>query len=59
MNKNGNNVDGLQNTILKGFSEKFKIEVLNPQNIGKIDDPDSCVRVTGVCGDIQASCMVE
>ena len=44
-------VDGLQNTILKGFSEKFKIEVLNPQNIGKIDDPDSYVRVTGVCGD--------
>ena len=51
MKKNENMVDGLQNAVLKGFSEKFKIEVLNPQNIGKIDDPDSYVRVTGVCGD--------
>ena len=51
MKKNENMVDGLQNIVLKGFSEKFKIEVLNPQNIGKIDDPDSYVRVTGVCGD--------
>ena len=44
-------VDGLQNTILKAFSEKFKVELLKPHNIGKIDDPDSYVRVTGVCGD--------
>ena len=51
MKKNENMVDGLQNTTLKGLSEKFKIELLNPQNIGKIDDPDSYVRVTGVCGD--------
>ncbi len=51
MKKNENMSDSLQNAILKGFSEKFKIEVLNPQNIGKIDDPDSYVRVTGVCGD--------
>lgn len=42
---------GLQNSTLNGISEKFKIELLNPQNIGKIDDPDSYVRVTGVCGD--------
>ena len=42
---------GLQNSTLKGLSEKFKAELLNPQNIGKIDDPDSYVRVTGVCGD--------
>jgi nitrogen fixation NifU-like protein len=42
---------GLQNSILKGISEKFKAELINPQNIGKIDDPDSYVRVTGVCGD--------
>jgi len=46
-----NMVDGLQNAILKGFSEKFKVELLNPHNIGKIDNPDSYVRVTGVCGD--------
>jgi nitrogen fixation NifU-like protein len=46
-----NIVDDLKNAVLKGYSEKFKSEVLNPQNIGKIDDPDSYVRVTGVCGD--------
>ena len=51
MKTNDNMVDGLQNAILKGFSEKFKIELLNPHNIGKIDNPDSYVRVTGVCGD--------
>ena len=44
-------VGGLQNSTLKGNSDKFKTELLNPQNIGKIDDPDSYVRVTGVCGD--------
>jgi len=42
---------GLQDSTLTGISEKFKTELLNPQNIGKIDDPDSYVRVTGVCGD--------
>jgi nitrogen fixation NifU-like protein len=42
---------GLQDSALTGTSEKFKTELLNPQNIGKIDDPDSYVRVTGVCGD--------
>ena len=51
MKNNENMVDGLQNVTLKDFSEKFKTELLNPQNIGKIDDPDSYVRVTGVCGD--------
>jgi nitrogen fixation NifU-like protein len=40
-----------QNSTLTGISERFKIELLNPQNIGKINDPDSHVRVTGVCGD--------
>lgn len=44
-------VDDLQNATLKDYSEKFKIELLNPQNIGKIEYPDSYVRVTGVCGD--------
>jgi len=44
-------LDGLQKDVLTGYSEKFKFELLNPQNIGKIDAPDSYVRVTGVCGD--------
>ena len=51
MKKNENMVDGLQNATLEGLSEKFKSELLNPQNIGRIDNPDSHVRVTGVCGD--------
>ena len=51
MIKKGNMAGGLQNSTLKGLSEKFKAELLNPQNIGKIDYPDSYVRVTGVCGD--------
>jgi len=38
-------------TIFKGCSEKFKQEFFSPQNIGKIDNPDSYARVTGVCGD--------
>jgi len=49
--KNEKMVEGLQNTTSKNYSEKFKTELLNPQNIGVIDDPDSYVRVTGVCGD--------
>ena len=41
----------LQEAILEGYSENFKNEFLNPRNIGKIEDPDSHVSVTGVCGD--------
>ena len=41
----------LQETILEGYSEKFKQEFSNPKNIGKIKDADSRVSVTGVCGD--------
>jgi NifU-like protein involved in Fe-S cluster formation len=41
----------LQETILEGYSEKFKQEFLNPKNIGKIEEADSQVSVTGVCGD--------
>ena len=51
LKKIDNMADRLQNAVLKGYSEKFKSEFLNPQNIGKIDDPDSYARVTGVCGD--------
>jgi len=41
----------IQESLLEGYSEKFKSEFLNPKNIGKIEDPDCCVSITGVCGD--------
>jgi len=41
----------LQEAILQGYSEKFKQEFSNPKNIGKIEDADSQVSITGVCGD--------
>jgi len=41
----------LQEAILEGYSEKFKQEFSNPKNIGKIEDADSQVSITGVCGD--------
>ena len=41
----------LQESILQGYSEKFKKEFLKPENIGRIKDSDSYVSVTGVCGD--------
>jgi nitrogen fixation NifU-like protein len=41
----------LQESILEGYSEKFKNEFLEPKNIGKIKDSDSYVSITGVCGD--------
>jgi nitrogen fixation NifU-like protein len=41
----------LQDTILEGYSEKFKNEFMKPENIGRIENPDSYVSVTGVCGD--------
>jgi nitrogen fixation NifU-like protein len=44
-------VQELQETMLDGYSENLKNEFLNPENLGKIDDPDSHVSVTGICGD--------
>ena len=44
-------VQELQEAMLEGYSEKLKNEFLNPKNLGKIEDPDSHVSVTGVCGD--------
>jgi nitrogen fixation NifU-like protein len=41
----------LQDAILEGYSEKFKEEFLRPENIGRIEDSDSYISVTGVCGD--------
>ena len=42
---------GLQETVLEGYSEKFKDEFLNPRNIGKVQNPDGHANITGVCGD--------
>ena len=41
----------IQESILEGYSERFKREFLNPENIGKIEDSDCHVSITGVCGD--------
>jgi nitrogen fixation NifU-like protein len=44
-------VESLQEAILEGYSQKFKDELFNPKNIGKIENPDSHVRTKGACGD--------
>jgi nitrogen fixation NifU-like protein len=41
----------LQERILKGYSRRLKDELFGPKNIGKIENPDSHVSITGVCGD--------
>jgi len=41
----------IQDSILEGYSERFRREFLNPKNIGNIEDPDCHVSITGVCGD--------
>jgi len=41
----------IQESILEGYSERFKKESLNPQNTGRIEDADCHVSVTGICGD--------
>ena len=41
----------IQESILEGYSERFKNEFLSPQNIGKMEDADCHVSITGVCGD--------
>jgi len=50
-----NNIDkiakDLQDAVLKGYSERFKDEFLNPRNIGKMQNPDGHANITGVCGD--------
>ena len=55
--ENGKFVQELQESMLRGFSENLKKEVLNSQNIGKIDNSDSHVSVTGVCGDTIEMCL--
>jgi len=44
-------VESLQETILAGYSQKFKDELFNAKNVGTIENPDSHVRITGICGD--------
>ena len=44
-------VDSLQEAILAGYSQKFKDELFDPRNFGKIENPDSHVCIKGVCGD--------
>ncbi len=44
-------VQELQEAMLEGYSERLKNEFLNPENIGKIENADSHVSVTGICGD--------
>jgi nitrogen fixation NifU-like protein len=44
-------VKKLQEAVLAGYSQRFKDEFFNPRNIGTIENPDSHVRITGVCGD--------
>ena len=52
-------VESLREAILAGYSQKFKDELFNPMNFGKIENPDSYVRIKGVCGDtIEMSLIV-
>lgn len=44
-------VKRLQDAIFAGLSRKLKDELYNTGNIGTIENPDSRVRITGVCGD--------
>jgi nitrogen fixation NifU-like protein len=44
-------VKKLQEAVLTGSSQKFKDEFFNPRNFGTIENPDSRVCMTGVCGD--------
>ncbi|MFC1635512.1 iron-sulfur cluster assembly scaffold protein [Planctomycetota bacterium] len=41
----------LQEAVLAGCSQKLKDELFNAKNIGRIEKPDSHIRITGVCGD--------
>jgi nitrogen fixation NifU-like protein len=52
-------VKNLQEAVLAGYSQRFKDEFFNPRNFGTIENPDSHVHITGVCGDtIEMSLIV-
>ena len=37
--------------MLEGCSNTLKEEFLHPKNLGKLKNPDSWSRITGVCGE--------
>jgi nitrogen fixation NifU-like protein len=39
------------------YSEKVIDHFLNPRNLGQIESPDGCGRVTGPCGDTMELCL--
>ncbi|MBN2593790.1 MAG: iron-sulfur cluster assembly scaffold protein [Sedimentisphaerales bacterium] len=41
----------LQNALFAGYSKRLKEELFNTANAGAMENPDSHVRITGVCGD--------
>jgi nitrogen fixation NifU-like protein len=41
----------LQESVLEGYSRRFKDELFGLKNIGKIEDADSQISITGLCGD--------
>ena len=41
----------LQDAIFAGYSPRLKEELFNAAHIGRIENPDSYIRITGVCGD--------
>jgi nitrogen fixation NifU-like protein len=41
----------LQNALFAGYSNRLKEELFSTLNAGAMENPDSHVRITGVCGD--------
>jgi nitrogen fixation NifU-like protein len=41
----------LQNALFAGYSKRLKEELFSTLNTGAMENPDSHVRITGVCGD--------
>ena len=41
----------IQNALFAGYSKRLKEELFSTLNTGAIENPDSHVRITGVCGD--------
>lgn len=41
----------LQEAVLAGYSQKLIDELFNAKNVGRIENPDSHVHITGDCGD--------
>lgn len=41
----------LQNALFADYSKRLKEELFNTANAGAMENPDSHVRITGICGD--------